>query len=394
MAGLADAHAQFGRLEWDQLIAPAVDLAVTGIEVSQSLAEGIAGHVDRLRRGGGDSWPWLGNRPPAPGAVVHQPGLADALLLIAQHGADGFSTGPVAAAIGRAAAREGGALTATDLAEHRTVISQPIRVGFGDATLLLQPPSSQAILLGVAVAALEGRATTGGVMAVHDAVEAIVGAFAFRDRVLTDPPEALLELGRTMVLPERGGGRVGPAGYNHTTGVCAADADDVVVSMLISVFDDFGCATVVPEYGFLLNDRLLGAASDPESPNAAAPGRRPVHTLSPIVVERAGSALALATPGADGQVQVLLQLLREVIEQGADLGSALEAPRWRSVGEQLAVESTYPQDLTAELEALGHSVDRRAFGDGLFGAACAAEAAYGQVSAWADPRRMVACAAV
>ena len=197
-----------------------------------------------------------------------------------------------------------------------------------------------------------------------------------------------------MVLPERGGERVGPAGYNHTTGVCTAGADGVVVSMLISVFDDFGCATVVPEYGFLLNDRLLGAASDPESPNAAAPGRRPVHTLAPIVVERPGSALALATPGADGQVQVLLQLLRDVIERGSDLSSALDAPRWRSVGAQLAVESTYPEDLTADLEALGHRVERRAFGDGLFGAACAAETADGQVSAWADPRRMVACAAV
>ncbi len=394
VAGLADAHARFGTLGWDQLIAPAVDLAVTGTEVSQSLADGVADHADRLRRGGGENWPWLGDRPPATGAVVRQPGLADALLLIAQHGTEGFATGPVAAAITRAAAREGGTLTETDLAAHRTVVLEPVSVRFGDATILLQPPSSQAILLGVALAALEGRASTGGAAAVHDAVEAIVGAFAYRDRVLTDPPEALLERGRSMVVPERGGERVGPAGYNHTTGVCTADAGGVVVSMLISVFDDFGCATVVPEYGFLLNDRLLGAASDPESPNAAAPGRRPVHTLAPIVVKRAGSALALATPGADGQVQVLLQLLRDVIEQGSDLSSALDAPRWRSVGAQLAVESTYPQDLTSDLEALGHSIDRRDFGDGLFGAACAAEAKGGQVSAWADPRRMVACAAV
>ena len=394
VAGLADAQARFGGLEWDELIAPAVDLAVTGTEVTKSLADGIAGHADRLRRGGGENWPWLGDRPPALGTVVHQPGLADALLLIARHGAEGFSTGPVAAAIARAAAREGGTLSATDVAAHRTVIVRPVAVRFGHATILLQPPSSQAILLGVALAALEGRPATRGAGAVHDAVEAIVGAFAYRDRVLTDQPEALLQRGRTMVLPERGGERVGPAGYNHTTGVCTAGADGTVVSMLISVFDDFGCATVVPEYGFLLNDRLLGAASDPESPNAAAPGRRPVHTLAPIVVERAGSTLALATPGADGQVQVLLQLLRAVIEQGSDLSSALDAPRWRSVGGQLAVESTYPQELTAELEARGHSVDRRDFGDGLFGAACAAEAADGQVSAWADPRRMVACAAV
>ena len=28
--------------------------------------------------------------------------------------------------------------------------------------------------------------------------------------------------------------------------------------MLISVFDEFGCATYVPEGGFFLNDRLLG----------------------------------------------------------------------------------------------------------------------------------------
>ena len=68
VAGLADAHARFGRLEWDQLIAPAVDLAVTGTEVSQSLAEGIAGHADRLRRGGGEDWPWLGGRPAGSGS--------------------------------------------------------------------------------------------------------------------------------------------------------------------------------------------------------------------------------------------------------------------------------------------------------------------------------------
>src|SRR3712207_8643761 len=73
------------------------------------------------------------------------------------------------------------------------------------------------------------------------------------------PPRSTLfpytTLFRSEVDPERAARRGGPRAYSHTTSVCTADADGTVVSMLISVFDDFGSAVLVPEGGFVLNDR-------------------------------------------------------------------------------------------------------------------------------------------
>ena len=117
------------------------------------------------------------------------------------------------------------------------------------------------------------------------AIEAIAGAFAFRDRI-TQPgaDEELMALADGIAIGERASRADHAKGYNHTTSVTTADAEGNVVSMLISVFDSFGCATWVPGGGFFLNDRLLSFSRDPASPNAAEGGKRPVHTLSPAML--------------------------------------------------------------------------------------------------------------
>ena len=135
--------------------------------------------------------------------------------------------------------------------------------------------------------------------------------------------------------------------YNHTTAVAAAEPSGLAVSMLVSVFDPFGCGTYVPEGGFFLNDRMLGFSREPGSPNAPAPGKRPVHTLSPALFERDGRAVAIATPGADGQVQVLLQLLQALVDEDADPAEALERGRWRAVAGRVLLEEDLADTLGA-----------------------------------------------
>ena len=66
---------------------------------------------------------------------------------------------------------------------------------------------------------------------------------------------------------------------SHTTAIATCDDEGTIVSMLISVFDEFGSARLSPETGLFLNNRLQGASRDPDSPNALRPGERPVHTL-------------------------------------------------------------------------------------------------------------------
>ena len=390
VAGLADAHARCGRLPFDRVVAPAVDLAARGVPASANTADGLVAARARLERGGAGASPWFVAGEPVPaGRPVDQPALAATLAAIAEHGAPVFYGRDLAAAVAAAVQREGGAMTAADLAAHETVIREPVSVAYRDAAVHVQPPSSQAILLAMALAALDREPAVAGAAGAHRAIEAIVAAFARRDEVTSTPEEELLQAARELELPARASGRDVARAYNHTTAVTAAEPSGLAVSMLVSVFDPFGCGTYVPEGGFFLNDRMLGFSRDPASPNAAAPGKRPVHTLSPALFERDGRAVAIATPGADGQVQVLLQLVQALVDEGEDPALALERGRWRAVAGRLQVEDDLAPTLGPELAALGHAVDVSPTGDGLYGSVCIAQAdpEAGVATAWADARR-------
>jgi gamma-glutamyltranspeptidase/glutathione hydrolase len=252
----------------------------------------------------------------------------------------------------------------------------------------MQPPVSQAVLAGMTLRAVEASAPADAAARAHLTIEAIEAAFAYRDAVALDDADALLAT-PLRLDPERAQRRGGPVGSAHTTAIAAADAEGRVVSMLISVFDDFGSAVHVPAGGLLLNDRLTGCATDPASPNAPIAGRRPVHTLSPVLVDDAERCLALATPGADGQVQTLAQLIQQIVDDEVDVADALGRPRWRSNAGELLVEAGVDPALRAALAERGHKLVGLPYADGRFGAAVAAGAdrRHGTLFAAADPRR-------
>jgi gamma-glutamyltranspeptidase/glutathione hydrolase len=213
----------------------------------------------------------------------------------------------------------------------------------------------------------------------HIAIEATEAAFEFRADVAQGA--ALLE--HTLSIDvQRASHRGGPRAYLHTAGVAAADAQGTVVSSLVSVFDDFGSGVFVPELGITLNNRAAGFTS---GANAAAPGKRPVHTLAPMLLRMPQGTLALATPGADGQVQTLLQLLIAIQSEGVDLANAIARPRWRSENGRLLIEQSHAQ--IERLRTLGHHVTPLNDGDVRFGAVVCAGRNDGEPIAVADWRR-------
>jgi len=94
---------------------------------------------------------------------------------------------------------------------------------------------------------------------------------------------------------------------------------------------------------------------------------------------------ALATPGADGQVQTLLQVLVAIQREQWDLAWAIARPRWRSENGALLIEQSHPG--IAGLATLGHRVTPIADGDVRFGAVVCAGWIDDQPVAGADWRR-------
>ena len=293
---------------------------------------------------------------PRPGDIVRQPTLARTLRAIAGEGRRAFYEGPLAEAMANAVRDDDGWLTTDDLAAHATVVRAPVEATFAGARVLAQPPVTQALLSLMALRALERHPTRDEAVRCHLSVEAVEAAFQHRDEIAVPGVEGRLLALDLDIDPERSAGLGGPTSFTHTTAVSAADESGMVVSMVVSVFHHFGSSTFVPEGGFFMNDRLRGFSRDPDSPNAPRGGVRPVHTLSPLMVETADEVYAVATPGADGQVQTLVQFLDKVLAGGASHATALDAPRWRSADGKLSLERGFDPHVAAELAARGHDL--------------------------------------
>lgn len=344
-----------GRLGLARALQPAIEIAEAGALAGTDLLESRDKQHARLLAGGAEGWDLMRLTP---GDRFVQATLAATLRRIAEEGAAALYDGPLAAAIARAVQATGGAMTANDLANRPAERLEPLTLRLGDRTLHVQPPQSQGVLLLMALNALKDRSPTDPLA--HLGAEATQAAFAFRDEAFQGA--ALLD--RPLdVDPERAQRKGGPRAYLHTAGVATADAEGTVCSSLVSIFDDFGSAVFVPEGGFTLTNRGGGFTS---GANAFAPGKRPVHTLAPALLETPDGPVALSTPGADAQVQTLLQVLLDWTMAGRDLSEAVAAPRWRSQDGQLLIETGHPA--REDLVRRNHDVVDIPAGDSRVGA--------------------------
>jgi len=408
IGALADLATDHGRLGLDRALAPAIAYAEDGFPVSDLLAHAAVEEGDRLARdeeaarvfGPRGRWPRAGE-------MLQQPDLAASLHAVARDGADAFYRGALGERFAGAIATVGGAIGGDDLAAHRTDRPEPIALDYRGLRVFGQPPVSQGhvLLEELAIAAgLDlGSMEWGSAELVHHMVEIKKLAFADRDAHAGDParvdfdPRRLLDAefaaGRRRAIPAKASDRAesaAPLAAAHTTYLAVADREGNAVSLIQSVFSAFGAACVVPGTGILLNNRLTGFSLDAGSPNALAPGKRPVHTLNTVVVlDGSTPRFVFGTPGRQAQVQTNFQLALGLIDYGMDVQRAIEEPRWyHDAGRTLKMERRYPEAVRRALAAKGHEVLLLGDWDQIAGGAQAiAIESNGVFAGGADPRR-------
>jgi gamma-glutamyltranspeptidase / glutathione hydrolase len=157
-----------------------------------------------------------------------------------------------------------------------------------------------------------------------------------------------------VVNPDRPVAAVPRIGDGDTTHLCAVDADGFGISLTQSNALDFGSHLVAGTTGIFLHNRGVGFSLEAGHPAELTPGRRPPHTLSPMLVTAADGALShlVGAMGGDGQPQIILQLLARMLVAGQDPSTAIAAARF-----SLDAPSAGPfrlwwgDDLTVMLEA-------------------------------------------
>lgn len=367
-------HERGGRLPLDDVLAPAVELAEQGFEASSLLAM-MAPLV-----AGRPGTEFLG--PPgtlAPGDVVRRTGLATLLRLVVVEGRDGMYGGPVAAEI---AAVTDGWLTGRDLVSGCAEWRRPATVDAGGVRLHTPPPPSQGYLT------LAGWWIADGVGLpddprdprwIHLLVESATVAGYDRPDVLHDGADgqslvdpSRLEPRRAAVLPGRRAGLPVTGGLGDTIHLSVAGPDGAV-ALTQSNASGFGSGFFLPSYGVGLHSRGLGFSTTAGHPAALGPGRRPPHTLSPLVATDAGGiAVVAGSMGGDSQPQILLQVLSRIVRHDETPQDAVSAARavlaggpalggfgaWVDPGSQrVMVEGHAPRGWAPGLAQRGHRVE-------------------------------------
>jgi gamma-glutamyltranspeptidase/glutathione hydrolase len=336
-------HERFGRLPLERVLTPAIELAEDGFPASIMLA--FASHLVHALAGAGELCP---GGPLEIGATVRLPGLARTLRAVAREGRAGFYEGE----FGRGLLELGaGHFSRDDLAAGAAQWCAPLQLAAWGHELWTVPPPSQGYLTlaGAAVAEQAGlgadptdpawaRLLVETWRAVgHDRPDALYDgadgdALLGAERLARASARVTGERAAppdVTAAPRGGAADAARLGDGDTTHLCACDADGLGVSLTQSNALDFGSHLVEPETGVFLHNRGVGFSLVEGHPAEVRAGRRPPHTLSPMLVTSTDGALThlVGAMGGDAQPQVISQLLARLLRSGQDPATAISAPR-------------------------------------------------------------------
>jgi len=207
VAGLHLAWSKYGKLPWNRLLAPAIELAEKGFEVNEELSRSIDEDREKLMRYPAAAALLLQNgHPLPPGRRIVQPDLARTLRAIAEQGPQAFYEGDIATAIEAEMRSGGGLITRADLAAYRPIEREVLRGRYRDLEILsMPPPSSGGITLLQILGMAEGfdleHAEPRLGQPIHLLAEVMSRAFADRNHYLGDPGFVSIPV-RGMLAPE------------------------------------------------------------------------------------------------------------------------------------------------------------------------------------------------
>ena len=395
VAGMLYALEKYGTLTREQALAPAIALARDGIPVSYSLFFEISASAQNLRKNPAAERQFFqpDGSAYAVGDIWRQPDLAWTLSEISEEGINGFYGGEVAQLITTEMESGGGLITAQDLADYRVVERQPVRGTYKDFEIVsTPPPSSGGVHIVQMLNILEGYDLQAmghnSAAYIHHLTESMKLAYADRSLYLADPDfvdvpvtqlidKAYAEQQRQRIdsnvatpSVDIAPGQLLGSESTETTHYSVADRFGNVVSNTYTLNFSFGSNIVVPGTGMLLNNEMADFASSPGSANAFGlvqgeankiePGKRPLSSMSPTIVFRAGEPwLATGSPGGSVIISTVLQTTLNAMVFDMNIATAAAEPRMHHqwMPDVLKMEEGFSLDTARLLQAMGQNVD-------------------------------------
>ena len=394
VAGLYQAHQQYGKLPWSELVQPAIDLAKNGFTMTWGLYQ-AAVRVSAWDESFDILQKYFKNESGKviePGETWRQPALAHTLELIRDKGKDGFYKGEVAEEIEGYMKANGGIITKADLEKYTVVERKPVSTTFKEYEIYsMAPPSSGGVAL-IEMMNLMEQADISSIEFnsapyVHLVAEAMRRAFADRAEYLGDPDfnpgmpvDNLIskefakkrfeniDLTKASISDSSQFGQL--YGGDHTTHFSVVDKEGGAVSMTYTLEYSYGSGMGSSKLGFIFNNEMgdfnpvRGVTNSSgeigSDPNLIAPEKRMLSSMTPTIVAKDGKPyLIIGSPGGRTIINTVFQTVLNVLAYDMRIDRAIEAMKihhqW--LPDQLVYETNLLSPDTRDiLEKMGHTL--------------------------------------
>ena len=383
LAGLDAALRRFGTMKFAALAAPAIKLARDGFPITPHMADDIRLTAGKISQDDGFRVVFFDETgaPLKAGAIAHNRKLAALLEGLGDEPVTDFYRGAVARQIAGYVKQRGGLLTLSDLANYRPVWRTPISIGYrGYRIYTMPPPSSGGVVLEI-LAMLESQ-SVGGLGVDSPQYLARLIPFmrqGFIDRAeYADPAYVSVPLtrllsaqhiadARAIALRHASGPGITVAHDHGTSNFCLVDRAGNVVVVTTTINTIFGAKLMIPELGLILNNEMDDFTVAPGVPNAfklvqasaneVAAGKRPLSSMSPVIVLKNGRpVLAAGASGGPTIISGVLQVVAGELDFNLDPERAVAEPRVhdQAAPDIVLVEANMPPATGGALMKMGY----------------------------------------
>ena len=392
VAGLLEAHKNFGKLSLKEVLEPVIRQASEGIKVSYDLNKVIE-ETPQLREDPESFRIYFkNNKAVTENSILKRPDLAKTFSLIADQGMDGFYKGEIASLMVEAMNSNNGLFSLEDFSSYKASFGDPISTAYrGNLVFTAGPPSGGGITLLTALNILSyfglGELQSDSTITYHLLAEAERRGHNNRSHFVGDPKyfnvpvKDLLSKERTKELAETINVKkaskstvVKKLDYvkesRDTTHFSIIDGEGNAVSNTYTLGYSFGSGVTIPGTGILMNNQMNNFAyrygdknekgRSASTGNKFEPGKKPMSTMAPTMVFNKENKLMLVTgsPGGTHIPAAVLRVITGVIDFDLNIGDATMSPRvhkdWPNTG--IMYERTLSSDTVRGLKIIGHKV--------------------------------------
>ena len=382
------------KLNFKQLIQPAIDLALNGYVITEKEANSLNSNQKSFIKYNSSKPAFVKDQNWKVGDTLYQPDLAKTLIRIQENGAKGFYEGETAKLIVNEMSKGNGIISLEDLKHYKAKIRKPLSFDYNGYTIYgFPPPSSGGIILLQMMKMVEKTKQLQKGFQTPEATQVMIEAerraYADRAEHLGDPDYWKVPLktlssdqyianrmsdfipGKASKSAEIKAGDIKES--EETTHISIYDKEGNMVSITTTLNGGYGSKTVVSGAGFLLNNEMDDFSVKPGvanmfgavggEANAIIPGKRMLSSMCPVIVTKNGKpAIVVGTPGGTTIPTSVYQALVNSINFGMNIDDAINKPKFhhQHLPDEVFIEPNFPAALKDSLISMGYKMTNRA----------------------------------